>query len=87
MEQRTGIVATLSILLALGSFLLTCTGNPIWGLVAAIVSIPLGAVGLAISASPRVSGGMFSIAAIVLGAIAVVVAILGIVGAIGAWLV
>ena len=87
MEQRTGIVAIASIVLALGSFVLTCTGNPIWGLVTALVSIPLGVAGLLISASPRVSGGMLSIGAIAVGALAVLVAILGIFGAIGAWLI
>ncbi|MEX1017067.1 MAG: hypothetical protein WDZ31_10010 [Phycisphaeraceae bacterium] len=79
-EQRTGIAATISIIAAIGSYIVTCTGHPIWGLVLAVVSIPVGVVGLVISASPKVAGGMISIAAIVLGVIGLVVAILGMLG-------
>lgn len=79
-EQRTGLAALVSIIAAVGSYITTCTGHPIWGLVLALVSVPLGVLGLVMAASPRVSGGMMSIAAIVLGAIGLVVAILGILG-------
>ncbi|MFA9479435.1 hypothetical protein ACERK3_14190 [Phycisphaerales bacterium AB-hyl4] len=79
-EQRTGIAATISIIAAIGSYVTTCAGHPIWGFVLALVSIPLGVVGLVISASPRVTGGMISIAAIVLGGLGLIVAIFGMLG-------
>lgn len=81
MDQRTGIAAALSIIAAIGSYVLTCTGSPLWGLLAAMVSIPLGIVGFVIAASPKVSGGILSIVAIVVGALGAIVAILGLIGA------
>ena len=82
MDQRTGTAATVSIIAAIGSYVATCTGHPIWGLVAAIVAIPAGAIGLLMSASPRIKGGIMSIVAMVLGVVGLVVAILGMAGAI-----
>ena len=81
-EQRTGIAAAIAAIAAVGSYIVTCTGHPGWGLILAIISIPVGVVGLVMSTSPRVTGGLLSIGAIVLGAIAVVVSILGLAGAI-----
>ncbi len=80
MDQRTGMAATLAIIAAVGSYVATCTGHPVWGFVAALISIPLGILGLVFSASPRVGGGILSIASIVLGGIGLVLAILGMVG-------
>lgn len=77
MDQKVGMFATLSILAALGSYFLVCSGNPGWGLAAAIASIPLGLAGLLRAASPRVRGGLISIGAIVLGVIGVILSILG----------
>ena len=82
-EQRTGIAATISIIASIGSYVLTCTGHPIWALIAAILSIPLGILGFVMAASPRVGGGILSIASICLGALAALIAILGIIGVIG----
>ena len=76
--QKVGTAATLAIIAAIGSFILTCTGHPIWGLVVALLAEPLGLFGFFRAASPRVRGGFISIGAIILGAIAAVVAILGI---------
>jgi hypothetical protein len=82
MDQRTGIAATLAIVAAIGSYIASCTGNWGLGLFAAIVAVPLGVVGLLMSASPRVTGGIMSIAAIVLAVIGVVLALLVMLGAI-----
>jgi hypothetical protein len=82
MEAKTGTAATLAIVAAVGSFILTCMGRPGVALLAALVSIPLGVVGLVMSVSPRVSGGILSIAAIALGALGLIAALLGIAGAI-----
>lgn len=81
-EQRTGIAAAISILAAVGSYILTCMGHPVWGLILALISVPAGITGLVMAASPRVSGGILSIVAIILGAIGVLVAVLGIIGVI-----
>lgn len=82
MEQKTGTLASLSILAAVVSYILTFTGNPIWALLMAIIAIPLGLGGFARAASPRVGGGILSIFAIVLGVLAIGVAVLGLVGVI-----
>jgi hypothetical protein len=81
MEQRTGCAATLSIVAALGSFIASCAGNPGLGILLALVSMPVGLVGLVMSASPRVSGGLLSIAAMVLGAIGLVFSLVAATGA------
>jgi hypothetical protein len=82
MYQRRGTTATFSIIAAIGSYFLTFSGHPILGLITGIVSLPLGIIGLVIAASPRVSGGIISIFAILLGAGAVVVGALGVFGVI-----
>lgn len=79
-EQQTGTAATASILAALGSYAATCGGHPGWGLMLAIIAVPLGLLGLVLSASPRVRGGMLSIFAVILGMIGMLFAVLGMVG-------
>lgn len=76
-EEKTGTLATAAIIAAVLSFILTFTGHVVWGGISALVSIPLGAIGLFMSASPRVGGGLMSIAAIILGVFAIGVAIVG----------
>lgn len=79
-EQKTGTLAIGAIIAAVLSFVLTFMGHPVFGLLSAIISIPLGAIGLMMASSPRVGGGMLSIAAIIIGLIAVGVAVLGSIG-------
>ncbi|MEX2671219.1 MAG: hypothetical protein WD294_03800 [Phycisphaeraceae bacterium] len=81
-DARTGIVAIIAIICAIGSYLATFTGSPILGLIAALAAAGLGIVGLAISVSPKVGGGIMSIIAIVLGVFGIGVAILGLIGVI-----
>lgn len=81
-EQKTGTLAVGAIIAAGLSFVLTFAGHPVFGLFSALISIPLGIIGLMVAASPRVGGGLLSIAAIVIGVIAMGVAVLGGVGAI-----
>ena len=78
--QRTGTAATLAIIAALGGWLTTFTGHPVWGLILALVAILLGVVGLVMAASPRVSGGILSIVAIIVAVLGIGVAGLGMVG-------
>jgi hypothetical protein len=80
MGSKTGIAAILALVAAVGSYLLSFSGRPIWALFAAIISVPLGAVGLVMAASPRVSGGIMSIIAMVLGVGGVILAVLVLVG-------
>lgn len=82
MEQKAGTSATLSIIAAVGSLIITFTGHPFWGLLIGIAAIPLGAIGVAVAASPKVGGGLMSVIAIILGLIAIGVAVLGMIGAI-----
>ncbi|HEX2229551.1 MAG TPA: hypothetical protein VHM64_20645 [Candidatus Binatia bacterium] len=81
-EQRTGTAATLAIIAAIGGFILIFTGNPGWGLIVEFLAGVLGAVGLLMAASPRVSGGMLSIAAIVLAVIGLGISVLALIGSI-----
>jgi len=82
MYEKTGLAAILSIVAAIGSFFLTFSGHSFFGFLTAIASVILGFIGLMMAASPRVSGGIISIVAIVIGALGCVIAILGMVGAI-----
>lgn len=79
-EQRTGTAATLAIIAAIGGFILVFTGNPGWGLLVEVLAGVLGAVGLLMAASPRVSGGMLSIAAIVIAVFGFGISALGLIG-------
>jgi hypothetical protein len=79
-QQRTGGAAIMAIIAAIGGFFATFTGHPLWGLIIALVAIPLGIAGLVRATSPRVSGGVLSIVALVaagLGAIFAVLVMLG----------
>ena len=80
MNQKTGTAAILSILFAIGSFYASFTGSPFIGFLLALVAIPLGFFGALRAASPRVSGGIISIIAIILGGLGLLVAVLGVVG-------
>lgn len=80
MDQRVGTAAGLSIAGAIGCFLATFTGHPIGGLFLAIAAILLGLVGFVMSASPRVSGGILSIIAIVLSIFGIGASVLGMIG-------
>lgn len=73
-EQKTGTLATAAIIAAVLSFVLTFTGHVLWGGISALISLPLGAMGIFMAASPRVGGGLMSIAAIILGLFAIGVA-------------
>jgi len=81
-EQKTGTAATLAIIAAIGGIVLVFVGNPGWALLVEIVAVALGAVGFFMAASPRVGGGLLSIAAIVVAVFGVGIAVLGLIGAI-----
>lgn len=81
-EQTTGTAATLAIIAAIGGFVLIFTGNPGWGLLAELFAGLLGAIGLIMAASPRVSGGMLSLAAIVIAVFGLGLSVLGLVGSV-----
>jgi hypothetical protein len=73
--QRMGTGAILAVLASLGSMFLSCSGRPIWGLVLAVLSIPLGLIGFVRAASPEISGGFASIFSIIIGIVGVGVAV------------
>jgi hypothetical protein len=81
MVQQTSLAATLAIVAAVGSYVLTFSGRPFLALLIALLSLPLGLAGLFMAASPRVKGGILSIAAMALGALAIVLSVLGMIGA------
>jgi hypothetical protein len=81
-SQRRGTSAVIAMILAVLSIILTFSGSAVLGLVLALAAIVAGAIGLASSASPRVSGGMTSIAAVVIAIFGLGLAVLRMIGAI-----
>ena len=79
-RQQKSTVAVVAILAAIGGVLASFTGHPFWGMFIGLGSIALGAVGLGLSASPKVSGGILSISAIILSIIGLGLSILVAVG-------
>ena len=75
---RSG-ASIVAIIAAIGSFYFSTQGREIWGLIAALVAIAAGLLGGLRALSPRVTGGMLSITAVLLGAIAVIVALVALV--------
>jgi hypothetical protein len=80
MASKTGTNAVLAILAAIGSYVATFSGRPVIGLLAALLALPLGVLGLVMAASPRVSGGILSIFAIVLAIFGLGIALLALLG-------
>jgi hypothetical protein len=80
MASKTGTNAVLAILAAIGSYVATFSGRPVIGLLAALLALPLGVLGLVMAASPRVSGGILSIFAIVLAIFGLGIALLVMLG-------
>lgn len=80
MNQKAGTAATIAIVAAIGSFVVTFTGHAIWGLLVAILAIVFGLFGVVISASPKVGGGLMSSFSVILGILGVGLAILVLIG-------
>ena len=78
-SQARSTASIVAILSAIVSFVLSSQGREILALVAAFVAIIAGLAGGAKALSPRVSGGFLSITAVVLGVIAVLVAIVALI--------
>jgi hypothetical protein len=75
---RSG-ASILAIIAAIGSFYLSSQDHGIWALLAAFVAIGAGLLGGLRALSPRVSGGILSIIAVLLGTIAIVVALIALI--------
>ena len=72
-RSTVSIIATVC---AIASFVLSARSREFLALVTAVVAIGAGLLGGLRALSPRVSGGILSILAVLLGAIAVVVAVI-----------
>jgi len=81
-DQKAGSAATIALIAAIVSFILTFTGSPVWALLVALLAVGAGILGVIIAASPKIGGGLMSIVAIVLGIVDIGIAVLGIVGVI-----
>lgn len=79
-QQKKSTVSVLAIIGAIGGVVASLTGHPIWGLVIGIAAFVSGLLGLGLAASPRISGGLLSIAAICLSIIGLALSILVAVG-------
>jgi hypothetical protein len=69
----------IAIIAALGSFYLSFNGMGFRGLLVAAIGVIFGLIGFLRAASPRVSGGILSLAAVALSAIGSIVALIAIV--------
>ncbi len=70
MEQKTGTAAILAIVAAIGGILLVFSGNPGWALIVELIALVCGALGFFMAVSPRVSGAILSIAAMIIAGLA-----------------
>ena len=77
--QVRSTASIVAIIAAVFSFVMSARGQEIWALVLAFVAIIAGLAGGAKALSPRVSGGVLSITAVVLGVIAVLVALVALI--------
>ena len=68
-----------AIVAAIASFYFSSQGREIWGLITALVAIAAGLLGGLRALSPRVAGGILSIIAVLLGAVAVLVALVALI--------
>ncbi len=81
-EQQRSIASTLAIVSAVASFLATFSGHPFWGVFLAVIGVLGGLAGMLAATSPRLRGGILSLAAVIVGVIGLGVAVLGIIGVI-----
>ena len=79
-RQQTGAAASLAIIAAIVGWVVLFAAYPGWSFLLNILAVVAGIIGLIMAASPRVSGGIASIVGIVLGAVGVILAILGMAG-------
>lgn len=79
-KQKTSTAAAASFIVAVASYLATCTGHPGWGLFAAIAAMPLGVLGILLAVSPRIKGGILSVFALIFAAVGAIISILAITG-------
>ena len=68
-----------AIIAAIVSFVMSGRGREFWGLFLALLAIGAGLVGGVRALSPRVSGGILSILAVILGVIAIVFALIALI--------
>jgi hypothetical protein len=76
---KLGLGAILGMVVAAASLGVSISGRPFWGLALAMLSLLLGMVGLVRSISPEIRGGLLSVAAVAMGAVGFVVALVMIV--------
>jgi hypothetical protein len=76
--QVRSTVSIVAILAAIGSFIFAARGHEALGIFSALLAVGAGLIGGVKSLSPRVSGGMLSLAAVALGLIGLVFSIVAI---------
>ncbi len=75
--QQIGDRALLALLGAITGVVMIFVGNPGWGLFVAVCAAVLAAIGFFLSASPRVSGGVMRISAIIMAMFGIDFSVLG----------
>jgi hypothetical protein len=77
--QVRSTISLIAIVCAIGSFVLAARGREMLALLCAVIAIGGGLFGGLRALSPRVSGGLFSLFAIVLGLLGIVVSLIALV--------
>ncbi len=81
-EQRTSTAGIIAIAAAIIGVILSFFGHPFWGIITSLLAVIVGLIGLVVSASPRVGGGLVSLIAVVVGIFGLGLAVLVAVGVI-----
>lgn len=81
-KQKTGVAATIAIIAAIGGIIASLAGHPFWGFLILAIAIIAGLAGMAMSASPKVGGGLMSLVAVVIAVFGLGLSVLVMVGVI-----
>ena len=78
--QKASASAVLALVAAAASLAATFTGHPLLGVFAAVLCLPLAVFGLVFGVSPRIGGGLISVVAVLVGALASLLALSSMIG-------
>jgi hypothetical protein len=81
LNKKTGAAATVAIILAIAGIISVFIGHPVWAFLVELAAVAAGAIGFFMAASPRVSGGLMSIVAIIIALLGLGLAVLAMLGA------
>ena len=80
--QTRGVAATIAIISAIGGIVASLAGHPFWGFLILLVAILAGIAGIAMSASPKVGGGLISLISVIIAVFGLGLSVLVMIGVI-----